>query len=273
MNLFYPVFTIIVLFFLHSDSANLSEKFTDQDDYVLVFSDEFDFFDTTKWGYCQRNPATWARWISPSPDVAFVKNGSLVCLAIKNHTEPADTALMLTGAIETKGKFSFQYGKIEVRARTNLHEGNFPAIWLMPEPPAPEHPYGGEIDIFESYGTHRDAKQTIHTNWTLNLKQNNNPKNQFRKSYFDINRWHVYGLEWTPTKLVFIIDGWVTGVYEKSTDEKALANGQWPFDRPFYIILNQSLRRFGTFGGDPDLDYVYETQFDWVRVYQEKQVK
>lgn len=60
----------------------------------------------------------------------------------------------------------------------------------------------------------------------------------------------------------------------KSSDAEALANGQWPFDHPFYIILNQSLRPFGTpFGCDPDLDYVYETQFDRVRAYQRKGAK
>lgn len=270
---------IVLLFFVSADTANKADNTNGgESGYVLVFSDEFNLPNgslpsSEYWSCSRRGNSTWDRWISDIPDVACVFNGCLVCRAIANTMLPADTALMLTGAVETKGKFSFQHGKIEVRARTNLHEGNFPAIWLMPEPPAPRHPFGGEIDIFESYGTHKDAKQTIHTNWTLNLKQNNNPRNHFAKNHFDISRWHVYGLEWTPTSLVFLIDGNVTGFYRKSDDTEALANGQWPFDHPFYIILNQSLRRFGTFGGDPDMNYVYETHFDWVRVYQEVKAK
>jgi len=157
---------------------------------------------------------------------------------------------------------------VKVRAKTKLHHGSFPAIWLMPEPPAKPNPVGGEIDIFESFGNYAEAHHTIHTNWTYNLKRTN-PTNQFVHK-LNVGGWHVYGLEWSPTKLVFMIDGRVTGTYEKSTNPKALEQGQWPFDHPFYIILNQSLRRVGIFGGDPDPGYVYETQFDWVRVYQKQ---
>ena len=259
-------------------TSNATDILAKEDNYTLVFSDEFDQPDGSLpsqeyWSSSRRGWSTWNRWISDSSQVADIRGGCLVCRAVRNSSNPADTALMLTGAAETRGKYSFQYGKIEVRAKTNLHDGNFPAIWLMPQPPAPRHPLGGEIDIFESYGTHRDASQTVHSHWTLDLKQKDNPKNTFAKHYFDISKWHVYGLEWTPTQLVFLIDGEVTGAYSKATDTEALANGQWPFDRPFYIILNQSLRRPGTFGGDPDMDYVYETQFDWVRVYQENKTK
>lgn len=264
---------VAVLFSLISDTVPVSAQ--KASDYTLVFSDEFNQKngsrpDSLYWSCSPRGWSTWNRWISNSKKVAFVKKGKLVCRAIRNTENPADTARMITGAVETINKFSFQYGKIEVRARTNLHEGNFPAIWLMPQPPAERHPNGGEIDIFESYGTHRDACQTVHSHWTLDLKQNDNPKNTFAWHYFDVSKWHVYGIEWTFDKLIFMIDGKVTGVYNKSKDPEALAKGQWPFDHPFYIILNQSLRRFGTFGGSPDPDYVYETQFDWVRVYQRK---
>lgn len=269
------IFCIALLGLLISDAPRAQR---DSGEWQLVFSDEFNGRsgsrpDSTVWSCSWRGTSTWDRWISPSKKVVFLKRGKLVCRALRNRTEPNDTALMLTGAVETRGKFSFQYGKIEVRAKTNLHEGNFPAIWLMPEPPAPGHPYGGEIDIFESFGTHRDAYHTVHTNWTLNLKHTK-PVNQFIRTYFNVDEWHVYGLEWTPTSLTFLIDDEVTGRYLKSSDKEALANNQWPFDRPFYIILNQSLRQFGTtFGGNPDPNYVYETQFDWVRVYQKKSTK
>ena len=269
------LFVILALFFtLVSDTAPILAQRKQGGEWKLVFRDEFRLKngsqpDARHWSCPSRGWSTWNRWVSDSKRVAFIRNGKLVCRAIRNVEHPADTARMLTGAVETRGKFSFQYGKIEVRAKTNLHAGNFPAIWLMPQPPAPSHPDGGEIDIFESFGSHRDAHHTVHNHWSLTLKHADRPKNHFVKGYFDVDKWHVYGLEWSPGSLVFTIDGTATGVYNKSSDAEALANGQWPFDRPFYIILNQSVRQFGTpFGGDPDLDYVYETQFDWVRVYQ-----
>lgn len=250
-----------------------------EEDYVLVFSDEFNQPDGSHpderfWSCSRRGGSTWNRWISKSPDVAIIRNGKLVCRAIRNRSLPTDTASWLTGAIETQGKFSFQYGKIEVRVKTNLHSGNFPAVWLIPEPPADPHPLGGEIDIFESFGPNKNAEQTVHTHWTVDLKHHDKPNNKFVKKDFNIRRWHVYGLVWTPERLVFTIDGKVSGVYDKSNNKVVLANKQWPFDHPFYIILNQSLRPYGTdWGGNPDPNYIYETQFDWVRVYQKKGIK
>ena len=57
---------------------------------------------------------------------------------------------MITGAKETRDNFSFTYGKVEVRLKTNLHRGNFPAAWMMPQPPCDGWPNAGEIDIFDS---------------------------------------------------------------------------------------------------------------------------
>lgn len=55
--------------------------------------------------------------------------------------------------IRTAGKFSFKYGKVEVKAQ--LPKGDFiwPAIWMMPEDSAfGAWPASGEIDIMESRG-------------------------------------------------------------------------------------------------------------------------
>lgn len=242
--------------------------------YRLVFSDEFNLPngsrpDSTFWSVSPRGQSGWNRWISASHQVAYIQNGYLVCRAIRNITEPTDTAIMLTGAMETMNKYSFQYGKIEVRARTRRHTGNFCAIWLMPQPPAPGHPHGGEIDIFESEGSTNNAHGTVHTNWTYILRHTM-PTNHFVKK-INVNRWHVYGLEWSPTQLTWSIDGKITGIYRKSANPDALENGQWPFDRPFYIILNQSVGLPGGWTGNPDYNHVYETRFDWVRVYQREE--
>lgn len=239
--------------------------------YVLVFKDEFNLPDGSQpdpkvWGCSRRGWSTWNRWISDSRDVAYIKRGKLVCRAIPNLTHPADTAAMLTGAVETQDRFSFQYGKIEVRLKTKCHPGNFPAVWLMPQPPAPDHPFGGEIDIFEAFDTRKQACHTVHSNWTLNLKGKDQENAKFID--MDIEKWHVYGFEWTPDMLIWSIDGITTGVYRKSSNADILKNGQWPFDRPYYIILNQSVTVEGPWSSAPDLKHIYETQFDWVRVYQ-----
>ena len=57
--------------------------------------------------------------------------------------------------------------------------------------------------------------------------------------------------------------------YAKSGDNNARNNKQWPFDHPFYIILNQSVG-MNTWASNPDPSFEYESQVDYVRVWQLK---
>jgi len=241
------------------------------DNYILIFADEFNqpngsLPDPAKWGCSMRHKSRWARFISNSPKVAYIKNGHLVCRAIPNTIEKADTAQMLTGAIETQGKFSFQYGKVEVRLKTNRRPGNFPAVWMLPQPPAEPHPYGGEIDIFESYGTNPHAYHTAHTHWTLHLGMKQTPQHQFHEAV-KVNKWHIYAVEWDPNTIVWKVDGKTVGTYNKLADTNAQEQGQWPFDHPFYLVINQSVGD-NTWPDPPNLKKTYETTVDWIRVYK-----
>ena len=267
MKLFYS-FLLAGLAFALCPAGLLAQN--TKKNYRLVFYESFNQPDGSrpdpeKWMTSRRGTSAWNRWISPSVDVAFISGGKLVLRAIRNASQPGDTARMLTGAVETMGKFAFQYGRIEVKAKTKGHTGNFPAIWLMPQPPAPLHPYGGEIDIFETINDENKAYHTVHTNWTLKL-HHTQPKNSFNEKV-KVGRWHVYGLEWTPEELVWMVDGKAVGVYRKSKDSEAIAAGQWPFDHPFYLILNQSVGMNGGWAAPPDEHFIYETRFDWVKVY------
>ena len=237
--------------------------------YKLVFHDEFNLPDgsqpdTTVWSRCRRYDSMWNRWISSSKGVVYIKNGKLVCRAIPNTTEKGDTAKMLTGAIETIKKFSFQYGRVDIRLKTNILRGNFPAAWMKPEIIDPAK--YGEIDIFESFGDLGVAQQTVHNQVSVALKKYIE-KGKFRTN-LHVDQWHLYSLVWNKTELVLLIDGKIKGIFLKSLDTKLLKQGQWTFDRPFYLILNQSVGdgRFECL--DVDTEKTYETQFDWVRVYK-----
>ncbi|MBO4800953.1 MAG: family 16 glycosylhydrolase [Bacteroidaceae bacterium] len=123
---------LIVLCTLTADSARLCAQ---EADYVLIFSDEFNQPngsrpDPEKWNQHSRYAGTWSRWITDSKDVCSIRKGCLVLRAIPNKKEPADTAQMFTGAINTKGKFDFKYGRVELRMKSNNRQGNFAAIWM-----------------------------------------------------------------------------------------------------------------------------------------------
>jgi len=241
--------------------------------YEMIFNDEFNQPDGTlpdpdKWSSSIRYSAAWNRFVTDSPDVAFIRDSCLVCRAIPNPDTSTDNVAMLTGAMETRGKFSFTYGKVEVRLRTNLHTGNFPAAWMMPQPPCDSWPAGGEIDIFESINAENRSYHTVHSNWTYTLGNKNNPKSSFNTQTY-VTQWHVYGVEWTENLIRWTIDGTLVGSYARSTDSTTIAQGQWPFEHDFYIILNQSVGN-GSWASNPDTSYTYETEFDWVRVYRKK---
>ena len=263
----------VILMMATDSGASVAQKETN-DQYKLVFSDEFNQADgtqpdPTKWSRAERNPSIWARWISDSKDVVYIKNGRLICRAIPNKHLDSDSAKMLTGAIETLGKFSFQYGKVEVRMRTNSKVGNFPAAWMKAIPDHPDKRYG-EIDIVEMFGKIPQVYHTVHNHMSFTLKKKNGPMREFKEKV-SFTKWHVYGLEWDKDLIVWTVDGKKVGEFRREKSEQMIKNGQWTFDRPFYLRLNQSV-------GDgsherlqsPNIKKTYETQFDWIRVYQKK---
>ena len=238
--------------------------------YNLVFSDEFNGPDGSqpdpdKWVRCHHeNNSAWNRWVSQSNDVVYLQDGNLVTRAIKNPKKTTqDPGDMITGGVETRNIFTWESGKIECRAKANLHTGTFPAIWMMPENQDAGWPNDGEIDIFEAINNDQKAYHTIHTNWTYNLHKGGNGSNV----YASHDRYHTYGLEWTPTALKFFLDGKHVWTYNKSTNQNDLNQGQWPFARNFYLILNQSVGN-GSWAANPDINHTYEFFIDWIRVYQ-----
>ena len=262
------ILLLLALLGFTADSTIVNAQRTE---WKLVFSDEFNLPngsqpDPAIWNRAGRNPSQWARWNSKSEKVVFIKNGSLVCRAVPNKWEPADTARMLTGGVNTRDKFEFQYGKVEVRMKTNFIPGNFPAAWLFKTHSQASNLYG-EIDIVEVFSNQKKASHTIHSQYTQTHKPHG-LKNTFSKDV-DVRKWHVYGIEWTPDYVLWTVDGETTGIYKKPEDKKLLDEGAWTFDYPFFIILNQAVGN-GRWKAlpYPDTRKTFETRFDWVRVYQ-----
>ena len=177
-------------------------------EYMLVFRDEFNEPDGTLpdakvWRYCTRRPkVTWARYLSNSPEVAFIKDGNLVLRAIPNPDKSKDNVPMLTGGIETSQSFTFRFGRVECRALVNPFIGNFPAIWMMPKSKF-GWPKGGEIDIFEQINNEQRSYATVHSTWT----QNHPDQPHSGNLWMPMNRYHIYAVEWEEDVLTFFADG------------------------------------------------------------------
>ena len=240
-------------------------------EWQLVFSDEFNAEDMSqpvaeKWMRCQRQGATWNRWLSDSKEVIYLQGGDLVARAIPNPDQESDPVPMITGGIKSDGLFGFTYGYVEGRIKSNPWTGNFPAFWMMPEDRSAGWPDCGEIDIWETIDAQERSWHTIHSNWTYDLGYKNNPQSSFNV-YTSHDRYHTYGLKWDATTLIWYVDGKEVGRYTKSTNLSHLNQGQWPFDKHFHLILNQSVGN-NAWAADADVTHTYETRFDWVRVYQ-----
>ena len=242
-------------------------------EWELVFSDEFNAEDYSqpldeKWMRCQRYGSTWNRWLSDSKEVVYLQGGDLVTRAIPNPDQESDPVPMITGGIKSNGRFGFTYGYVEARILSNPWVGHFPAFWMMPEDQSAGWPDCGEIDIWEAIDTDGRSYHTVHSNWTYDLGNKNNPKSSFNAAV-SYDRYHTYGLKWDESTLIWYIDGKEVGRYAKSTNASQLNQGQWPYDKHFHLILNQSVGN-GSWAKDADVAHTYETRFDWVRVYQTK---
>lgn len=243
------------------------------EEYKLRFADEFDSKDYSLpdagvWHNCTRESPTWKRFTSQTAEgqqkTAFIRDGKLVTRCIKNTIAEEGDVEMISGAIESSDKMYFTYGRVEGRLRTTPHVGNFPAFWLMPQDNSAGWPNAGEIDIWEQIDTENKTYHTVHTHCThdLHLALPNSGI-----THTNAADYHVITLDWTPTLLTWYVDGTKAFSYAKTKQSFLLERGQWPYDKPFYLILNQSVGN-GSWAKNCDVNFEYETLFDYVRLYQ-----
>ena len=127
-------------------------------------------------------------------------------------------------------------------------------------------PECGEIDIFELYGARKNVQSTYHTK-TDGFSHVGGSSTAVNSPALDMNKYHIYALEWTENKLQYSVDG---VVYGENDISGLILNGKNPFDKAYYILFNFAIG--GTLGGTvgdttPDTSNMY---VDWVRIYAPK---
>lgn len=258
--------SLFLIFCNPSFSQTINSK--GENNWTLVFEDDFNTngsFDTTKWSYAVRSNAAWAKFLIQGSDYVNQSNGNLI-LRMDDKQVVDDSVPYHSGGIQTARKFSFTYGKVEVRAKFNNGKGSWPAIWMMPES-SNEYgawPKSGEIDIMEHLNYEGVIHQTVHTAAGTNAKGASSNTHQ---ASYNVDDYNVYAIIWTRENIQFLVNDSVTYTYSKA--ENATFE-QWPFDKPFYMILNQS----GGVGWPGAIEnkneLPFEMQVDYVKVYQWK---
>jgi len=238
--------------------------------YQMVWSDEFDYTglpDSTKWNYDVGGNG-WGNheleyYTSKRTENARVENGNLIIEARKESWQGMNYT---SARLLTKGKMSWQYGKIETRAKLPRGRGTWPAIWMLGDTNPLKWPDDGEVDIMEHVGFDQGIVHgSVHCkkyNWVIgNGKTATTPVMDCSDSF------HVYAVEWDNNNLNISVDS--TSYMSFSNEHSGY--DAWPFDNKLFMILNIAVG--GNWGGQKGVDdsvWPQQMLIDYVRVYQRK---
>ncbi len=231
----------------------------------LVWSDEFDTPgapDPSKWGYdigdgCPAN-CGWGnnelQYYTNRPDNAIVSGGTLKIIAkAENYNGKTYTSARLL----SKDKFSFKYGKVDVRAKIPAGVGTWPAIWTLGNNiNTVGWPACGEMDIMEHRGSELNKIfGTLHYPGRSGGNADGNTKIIANAT----TAFHIYTLEWTSSLIKISVDGDLIHSVVNTTSI--------PFNQNFFFILNIAMG--GNFGGPVDPGFINASmEIDYIRVYQ-----
>ena len=246
--------------------------------YRLVWSDEFDIEglpDPTRWTYdVERNREGWYNnelqyYSAERAENARVEGGRLIIEARLESLDPANAPDwggqgFTSARLVTRQRASWTYGFFEVRAKVPCGLGTWPAAWLLPVAEV-EWPAGGEIDILEHVGHNAGVVHgTVHT---TRYNHRRGSERGGRKRVADAcGAFHRYQVRWTPEAISFGVDD--TSYYAFRNDGRGDPE-TWPFDQPFYAILNLAVG--GDWGGAEGIDrraFPQVLEVDYVRVFQ-----
>lgn len=210
---------ILSIFLAFIVSATPSKADPPDQQYKLIFEDNFTYFNSEKWNIdtSQRHGAVNStRGIKVEDDK----------LAIAPFTEAGNH---YTGIVNTSGKFEFNKGYVEVKAKLNDLAGTWSVFWLYSDLVAlNSEDYlnnGLEIDIFEHRLFDMNGKNISgYANHTIHW----NGYGSFHKVIgtdtgnigLNDNNFHIFGLLWDDSGLKFYIDGQETWMVSINTNKK-----------------------------------------------------
>jgi beta-glucanase (GH16 family) len=160
-----------------------------------VFTDNFSGrkLDLTKWRlYWGRPGGDPAGWFDPRH--VRVSHGMLV---ISGYRDRADDGRWATGGLSSSIGLKQTYGKYLVRFRLDRGVGIGHAVLLMPA----NNSWPPELDMSEDNGSNRTG-----TLATLHYGKHDKHWSAFL-SHLNLTQWHTLGVEWTPGKLQYTVDG------------------------------------------------------------------
>jgi len=236
--------------------------------YHLVWHDEFGegtTLNSQTWshevkgsGWVNHELQNYVNQTSPAGQrVTEIVDGKLQIHCFKENGK------VYSGRVYAMKSSGWQYGYVEAKINLPSGKGAWPAFWMMPVHYT-SWPHDGEIDIMEEVGYHRDyVSSSLHADGHVHSNGTQVTKEVYCKGAE--GEFHVYGMEWTPDYFQFYVDGQKTLYYKNP----GTGVRDWPYDAPFYVILN--LAWGGDWGGSQGVDesaLPVTMHVDYVRVFQ-----
>ncbi len=236
--------------------------------YELIWSDEFDGDEVNAafWSFDEGYIANDELQDYKKSGNHTVSNGTLKITA-KKINDNKEFGSYTSARLQSHGKKSFTYGRIEARMKLPTGTGTWPAFWMLGDTimQGGRWPACGEIDIMEYVGY---DPQVV---WGTIHSAANNHMNDTQVGGSTIvegeDRWHTYGILWREQGIQYYVDSPENIYFEVAAPEVKTAEN-WPFDKPHFLLLNLAIG--GMWGGKEGVDNsIFDTtmEVDYVRVY------
>jgi len=247
---------------------------TSYEGWTLAWADEFDgeTVNTEDWTFeigdgCP-DVCGWGNneleWYTDRPENVRIEDGMLIIEARNDNWEghPYTSTRM-----KTQDKQTFQFGRIDIRAKLPKGQGIWPALWMLGNDiPEVGWPACGEIDIMEVVGHEPDITHgTAH--WGSDFSQHRYRGASYELSNSDFSEnFHVFSIAWYNNVIYWYMDD----VLFYQISSKDMQGQPYPFNDQFFLLFNVAVG--GNWPGAPDETTVFPQQMvvDYVRVFQQK---
>lgn len=232
--------------------------------YKLVWHDEFDGTSLSSDWVQETGGNGWGNNELEyyKADNTTVKDGYLTIEAKK---EAYGGKNYTSSRIKTQGKQSFQYGRIDIRAKLPKGQGIWPALWMLGSDfNSVGWPKCGEIDIMELIGGGAGRDNTVHgtAHWDNNGAHASYGDAYNLSSGIFNDEFHVFSIIWDASAITWYVDD---HQYVKIDTTPADLD---EFRNHFFFIFNVAVG--GNWPGSPDASTVFPQRMvvDYVRVFQ-----
>jgi beta-glucanase (GH16 family) len=168
--------------------------------------------------------------------------------------------------IITKGNFSFQYGRVDIRALLPEGQGLWPALWTLGENiSSVSWPDCGEIDIMEMIGGNNRENTvygTAHWEFDGSHASYGQSKTLPASTYNFAEAYHVFSIVWDENTIKWYVDD------VEYNEIDITAADMTEFHAPHFFIFNVAVG--GNWPGAPNQSTIFPQQMkvDYIRVFQ-----